>query len=298
MERPSQSVLVMMPSSSHLSLASTVDSPSAAHAGAPTPSVQSLVERVRRMALALARRLPRDVDADDLIGAGLLGLATAERRRQEIDGDAFTAFALAHARGAMLEELRRRDSITRATRARAREIRAKEDALRGALGREPTSEEVAAALGTGVESYLRLVASTSRVKLVAIDATCEGSGVVSPSRLPCDREVPADEQLDRARLGARAWSATDGLPERLARVVHLYYREGRTLADIAAVLGVTESRVCQLHGAAVRELRAALTAAPGSRARTTTARRPAGAPAKTRAAGRSHGQLAQEALVG
>jgi RNA polymerase sigma factor for flagellar operon FliA len=215
------------------------------------PRLSVILERVRRLAHGVARRVPRHVQVDDLVSAGNLGVAVAMARYPGDDSGLFEAYALAHARGAILDELRRHDHVSRRYRAKAREMQRAERRLSIRLGRRPDDAEIAEEMGIQVDDYValqRLVAPT----LTRLDD--EAGEDVAP------HEPSADEALHARRVREFLSEEVGRLPERQSAVVALSFGEEQTLATIATAFGVTEGRVCQLRKAALEKLRAACVA--------------------------------------
>lgn len=205
---------------------------------------------VRRIAIRMARRVPADVTVEDLVGYGWLGLLEAFRRADGMGDGELEAYVSYRIRGAMLDHLRSLDPMARTTRALARRIGGAVGKKTAQLGRAPTEREAAAELEMSVEEYCaaqRRVAeaTTTRADAVDIDA------LASPT-------APPDEGAQTSIRKERLAGAIRTLPERLQHVLALYYQEGCTLAEIGEILGVTEARACQLHGDAVRRLRAVM----------------------------------------
>lgn len=209
--------------------------------------IQKLCARVKGAAHRMKRRLPHHVDVDDLVAAGYLGLARALANWREGSDDAFEAYALRCATGAMLDELRAGDQLTRRQRDVAAVLRETEARLVRELGRPPEQTEIAARLGTSAEDLSSLRARTERSIRVSL-----GTDSILPVASPVPHPEAALEETQRAR---RLSSALDGLPERLQTILALCCSEDLTLKEIGERLGVTEARVCQLRKQAVARLR-------------------------------------------
>lgn len=201
----------------------------------------SLIDRAARR---VAGRTGGAVAPDDLWSAGAMGLLEAARRFDGARDVRFETFAEHRIRGAMLDELRRLDHLPRRLRAQAERIESERTRLAQHLQRDPDADELAAAVGLSVEELAAVQASTARHDTApdALAAPLAG----------------ADEQLERGELGRRVTAAVASLPERLQLVLSLHYVEGLTYREIAQVLDVSEPRVCQLHGDAMRAIRAAM----------------------------------------
>ena len=214
---------------------------------------------VRRIAYLLMARLPASVDVDDLIQNGLIGLLDALERFEEGLGAQFETYAVQRIRGAMLDGLRENDWMPRSVR---REMRRVEEAIRTLeheRGRAPSEKELADALGLSLADYQKLLLDARGHQLVYIEDITEGSGddylerhVSETSRDPLGL---LEEEGTRSALAA----AIEALPEREKLMMALYYEQDLNLREIGEVMGVTESRVCQLHSQAVARLRTVLT---------------------------------------
>jgi RNA polymerase sigma factor for flagellar operon FliA len=223
----------------------------------PAEVAARFVPVIRQAALRVARRLPAHICVDDLVSAGFMGLVDAYRRYDASRCDRFDAYAEVRIKGAILDELRSYDPLSRDLRALANRAGQATRELASRLGRVPSDVEVAAELGMDLEGYR---AAATRIALgspVSLDAAPQGDE--PPFELGDPTSTPADELLLQAQSRAALRGALERLPPRLRGVLDLYYREERTLREIGAMLGVTESRVCQLHGEAIRKLRALCT---------------------------------------
>ena len=216
-----------------------------------------MVPRVRRMARSLARRLPQEVLVEDLEGAGNLGLVVAVERCQRLgESPCFEAFATQHIRGAMLNELRRLDPLTRPQRHRARQV---EEATRRVADHEDgavDSDQVAQAAGLSRTQYWEALCTVQHSSAVSLESLPDASRVtVSPGWGEHD-ELSTELRLDWARRWSRVREATQTLPERQRRVLELSVEQDMKICDIARLLGVSESRISQIRGEAIAQLRA------------------------------------------
>jgi RNA polymerase sigma factor for flagellar operon FliA len=213
-----------------------------------------MIPTVHRIARQLARRLPRHIHIDDVIGAGCQGLVAAYTRFDPARAEGFEAFAEFRIRGAMLDELRASDPLSRDQRAHANRVAAATRALHARLGRQPAADEVAAELGVSLESYWEQQAAAA----TAVTSSLDGDDVFDAGAHVQDpRAEPADEQFCRKEAREAINRAIADLPPRLQRVLELYYAEGLTLRQIGEMMGVSESRICQLQTEAVRRIREA-----------------------------------------
>ncbi len=210
-----------------------------------------LVDRLVREAL---HRLPSHVRAEDLTSAGLLALVSAARSFEPERGVPFAGFAASRIRGAILDELRGLDWASRSVRRRARAIEAARQELTAALGRAPSTGELARRLGLPESELDAAREDSHRATVLSLDLLVEQTGHDVGT---ATGEGPEEAALHRERLGALC-GAIGRLPERLRLVIGLYYVKERPVAEIADVLGVSSSRVSQLRVAAVNRLRADL----------------------------------------
>ncbi len=208
----------------------------------------------RRVALRVARRTPAWIASEDLVSAAMVGLAEAAERYDASRGEPFIAFATKRVRGAVLDELRRGDPLSRSARRSARQLGETMRVLEQKLGRAPEDHEVAAALGVDVEEYQDDLAMLTHISTVALDVVEGGSGASQASQ---SGPSPVEE-LEKAQTLALLGRALRSLGDRDAQILSLYYNEEFTYAEIGQLIGVTESRVCQLHGRALARLRAAV----------------------------------------
>jgi RNA polymerase sigma factor for flagellar operon FliA len=219
-----------------------------------------LVERhlglVKHTASYMIGRLPRYVRPEDLYSAGALGLLDAVEHYDPDRGVPFPAYAGPRVRGAILDDLRRLDCVPRRTRRKLRDAQRTIEVLAQQLDREPTDAEVAARLGIDVAEYRRILGE--RVMLVSLDGVGADLETWSLTREElADRSTPSPlstlEEGEQQRFVGRLM---EGLPERERRVLVTYYYQDLSMQDIGEVLGVSESRVSQIHSSAVLRLRA------------------------------------------
>jgi len=210
---------------------------------------------VRRQALSLQVRLPASIELDDLIQAGTVGLLEAMGRFDASQGASFATFASQRIRGAMLDELRSRDWLPRSVRRNARAVDETVRRLEQRLGRAAEETEIATELGMELETYRQLLSDTNSGHLLPFEVLlAEG---VEPGIENAAADTPFN-QLSDAQRRQRLVEGIEALPEREKLLMALYYQEELNLKEIGVVLGVTESRVCQLHSQAVSRLRARL----------------------------------------
>lgn len=214
---------------------------------------------VRRLAHHMMAKLPANIQVDDLIQVGLIGLSEALTRYEVAQGVQFETFATQRIRGAMLDELRDNDWMSRGSRKNQKEIEQALRRLEHKLGRTPLENEIATDLGMSLSDYQALLSKVQGTQLVYIeDMTRSGDGD-DDSFL--DRHVGISEadpinMLRDQRLRQALVAAIKALPEREQFIMSMYYEKDMNLKEIAAVLDVTESRICQLHSQSIARLRA------------------------------------------
>ena len=222
----------------------------------PDALVQEYAPLVKRIANHLRGRLPEGVDQDDLIQVGLIALLDAARQYSPAKGASFETYAGIRVRGAMLDEVRNTDWTPRSVYRRQRELTAAIQAVENRTGKPADAREIAAELGVPLEEYFRMVTSAAAHRLFSLDQEGEDGDLPVHQIEDPDTEPSAELESDEFRQAlARAIKA---LPEREALVMSLYYEEELNLKEIGEVLGVTESRVCQIHGQALARVRASV----------------------------------------
>ena len=211
---------------------------------------------IEKVARRLARRLPAHVEIDDLISSGVIGLMEAAERYDPKRVDRFEAFAEFRIRGAMLDDLRARDTLSRDMRRLSNELREATRKLESQLGRTPDQQELAQTLGVGVDELYEQQQKLSGSSVVGID----DAGPDFLERTGDDTAPDPFEVTAHRESLAQLVSGIDDLPEKMQQVLSLYYCENLNLKEIGQVLGVTESRVCQIHTKSVIHLRAKIAA--------------------------------------
>lgn len=242
-----------------------MNSPARSHPAVPASATAvheaNLVEKhaplVRRIALHLAARLPASVELDDLIQAGVIGLIEAVRHYSGERGASFETYAGIRIRGAMLDELRQTDWAPRSVHRRLREATEAMRAVEQRTGRAAKDAEVAKQMGVTLSEYHEIVQDAMRCQVMSMDSAYDGDD--DRERMDCaDASAGPMELLQRDEFRKALAQAIGQLPERERLVMSLYYDDELNLKEIGAVLDVSESRVCQIHGQAMLRLRARL----------------------------------------
>ncbi|GAC1313330.1 MAG: FliA/WhiG family RNA polymerase sigma factor [Acidimicrobiales bacterium] len=214
--------------------------------------IREHLDLVRKMVAQTTARVPSHVSRDDLLSAGMAGLAMAARAFDAARGVPFDRYAATRIRGAVIDELRSFDWASRPVRTKARALAATTESLTGRLGRAPTDAELAEAAGLSIAALGRLTDDVHRAVVLNYEAILETGD--SEVLLPYADGDPEEELLTRERADCLT-KAIDALPARLRTVVRGYFFEERTVTDIAEELGVTQSRVSQLRSEAIELLR-------------------------------------------
>ncbi len=218
---------------------------------------------VKYVAGRMSTGLPAHVEEADLISYGLIGLISSIERFEPAREIRFETFAITRIKGSIIDELRSLDWVPRSVRAKAREIERANVKLEHQLRRAPTDQEMASALETTVEEFQESLVRISNTSVVALDelwtvSDSSGDQVSLLDTIEDEEGVDPARELDLSEMKDRLADAIARLPEREKLVVALYYYENLTLREIGEVLGVTESRVSQLHTKAVLRLKSRL----------------------------------------
>jgi RNA polymerase sigma factor for flagellar operon FliA len=222
---------------------------------------------VKYVAGRMASGLPSHVEEADLISYGLLGLIGAIERYEPERQIKFETFAVARIKGAIIDELRSLDWVPRSVRSKARQIEKVHSKLEHELQRSPTEEEMAKAFEIDVEELRGTLLEIANSSVLALDdlwtvADPTGGQISLLDTIRDPNAIDPQQEIDTVELRDRLAEAIESLPDRERLVIALYYYENLTLREIGEVLGVTESRVSQLHTKAVLGLRSHLQARP------------------------------------
>lgn len=207
---------------------------------------------VKRIAYHMVTRLPASIQPDDLIQAGMIGLLEASRNYNASHGASFETYAGIRIRGAMIDEIRRNDWAPRSVHRKLRNFTEATRRVEGRKGRDAKDHEVAAELGLELEEYHLILRDISGHRIVSFEDISQNSDVLAEGMMDKSNDPMHDIQLKDVQ--AQVARAIAGLPERERLVLALYYDEELNLREIGEVLGVSESRVCQIHGQALIRL--------------------------------------------
>ncbi|MBS1159907.1 MAG: polymerase, sigma 28 subunit, SigD/FliA/WhiG [Proteobacteria bacterium] len=217
--------------------------------------VQRFVPLVKRIAYHLMARLPASVQFDDLVQNGMLGLLDAMDRYEDGFGAQFETYATQRVRGAMLDGLRENDWLPRHLRRELRRIEGAVNQLEHAHGRVPSEGELAEALGMSLAEYQKTLSEARGHQLLYFEDFASDGEEGFLDRHLTDNEADPLRLLEDKKLKEMLVAAVDHLPEREKLMMALYYEQELNLREIGEVMGVTESRVCQLHSQAIIRLR-------------------------------------------
>jgi len=213
---------------------------------------------VRRLAHQMIAKLPANVELDDLIQVGMIGLNDALGRFDANQGVQFETFATQRIRGAMLDELRGGDWMSRGDRRHQRSIEAAVHKLEQKLQRAPSESEIADEMGMLLADYQELLGKVRGTQLFYLEDLSGDDGDDYLDRHVADEAANPLAMLQDQRMREALVEAIGRLPEREQHVMSMYYEHDMNLKEIAAVLGVTESRICQLHSQSIARLRSKL----------------------------------------
>lgn len=214
---------------------------------------------VKRLAHHMMGRLPPSVEEDDLVQAGMIGLLDAISRYDEAQSAQFEGYAIQRIRGSMIDELRQSDWMPRSARQSMRKIEQAINALQHKFGRQPSETEIAEYMKIPLAEYQSMLGDARGHQLLYFEdfgETDEGDSFLDKQSAGED-SMPLPQLLD-ANLRACIIAGIENLPEREQLLMSLYYEQELNLREISEVFGVSESRICQLHGQAVARLRAKL----------------------------------------
>ncbi|MCG8317538.1 MAG: RNA polymerase sigma factor FliA [Pseudomonadales bacterium] len=226
-------------------------------------SLNDLIEQhadlVKRIAHHMMGRMPASVAVDDLIQAGMIGLIDASKKFDHSKGASFETYAGIRIRGAMIDELRKGEWAPRSVHRNARAIQEAIQAVENRTGRDASDRDVADELGIDISEYHAMLQDSMATKLFSIDEMVSPDEQIEKGALDLDHENPY-EGMQKDALRQQLAHAITELPEREQLVLSLYYDEELNLKEIGEVLGVSESRVSQLHSQAAQRLRSRLKA--------------------------------------
>ncbi len=229
-----------------------------------TTYYDDMVERhaslVKRIAYHLMSRLPASIQIEDMIQAGMIGLLEASRNYDETQGASFETYAGIRIRGSMLDEIRKNDWAPRSVHRKARMVAEAVRGIEHAHGRDARDHEIAAELDISLNEYYHILQEANNHKIMSVEDI--GVGDESYLNNMSDNAPGIVDGLHREDLQRLLGAAIAGLPERERLVMALYYEEELNLREIGAVMGVSESRISQIHSQAVIRLQARLVIRP------------------------------------
>ncbi len=209
---------------------------------------------VKRIAYHLRPRLPESVQLDDLIQAGMVGLLESVRTYDATQGASFKTYAGIRIRGSMLDEVRRSDWTPRSVHKKARTVSKKIREIENRTGRDARATEVAESLGVDLEEYHQILQDSVSCRIFSIEELTQAGGDLLDECTKVER--PPIEKLTQVGFKSALADSIAGLPERERLVISLYYDEELNLREIGEVMGISESRVCQINSQAMLRLRA------------------------------------------
>lgn len=229
--------------------------------------VQRYAPLVKRIAFHLMARLPASVQVEDLVQNGMIGLLDAINRYESSHGAQFETYAAQRVRGAMLDGLRDNDWLPRGLRRDMRRIEQTITQLEQAQGRTPSERELADALGMPLADYQKMLQEARGHQLIYFEDLNDEGDESFLDRHLTDHDANPLQLLEDKSLRELLVQAIEALPERERLMMALYYEQDLNLREIGEVMGVTESRVCQLHSQAIARLRAKVMGSTGKKSK-------------------------------
>lgn len=214
------------------------------------------VDLVKRIAHHLIARMPSNIDVDDLMQSGMVGLLEAANNFDPSRGASFETYAGIRIRGSMIDDIRKHDWTPRSVHRKYRKVAEAIGALENELGRPARSQEIAERLEISVDEYHRILADSSSSRLLSFEESLDEPSLLRLA--PRSSSATPEQEMSRAQFREQLAANINRLPERERLVLSLYYEQELNLKEIGSVLDVTESRVCQIHGQAMLRLRAAI----------------------------------------
>ncbi len=213
---------------------------------------------VRKVVNSMRTKLPSYADIDELHSAGVSGLADAIKRLDPSRANTFDGYIATRIRGAIIDELRDLDYMSRSARNDAKHIEKIRNSLEQKLERAPRNDEIRNALGVSEKQYNKILRRTQPYSFISLNNTADNS---DPSRPTFEESVPDEgahspqEELETEEMSGEIHRVMSTLPDKQKRVLESYYFQNKKLNEIAKELGLTEARICQIHAQALRNLR-------------------------------------------
>lgn len=214
------------------------------------------VDLVKRIAHHLIARMPSNIDVDDLMQSGMVGLLEAANNFDSSRGASFETYAGIRIRGSMIDDIRKHDWTPRSVHHKYRKVAGAISSLENELGRPARSQEIAAKLEITVDEYHKILADSSSSRLLSLEESMDEPSLLRLS--PRSSSITPEQELSQSQFREQLAAHINRLPEREQLVLSLYYEQELNLKEIGQVLDVTESRVCQIHGQAMLRLRGAI----------------------------------------
>ena len=215
------------------------------------------IDLVKRIAYHLITRLPAHTEIDDLMQSGMMGLLEAANNYDPSRGASFGTYAGIRIRGAMLDEVRRHDWTPRSVHQKHRRVSEAIRAIEAETGRRATPKEIAARLSISLDEYHKILHDSAGCKLFSLDEAIDET--TQTKQVLNEDAITPDEAFSKDQFREELVNALHRLPARERLVLSLYYERELNLREIGEVLGVSESRVCQIHAQALARLRASIT---------------------------------------
>ena len=213
---------------------------------------------VKQVVYRIMKHLPSHMEQEDLHSVGIFGLLAAIRKYNPLHGETFEAYATLRIRGAILDELRRLDSMPRTARAKSRRLQKEVQMLEQRLGRAPADEEIRKSMDLTPREFSRMMKQVRPVSFVSLDNGFSSDNSTRPDlheAIADDSQVPSYESIQKRELYDLVYKKIKQLPDRQKKILAMYYFEGLRLTEIAEVFSVSEARICQIHVQTLKKLR-------------------------------------------
>jgi len=221
-------------------------------------NIEDYLHLVNRIAHHIMARMPANVQVDDLLQAGMVGLLEASQKYDNTKGASFETYAGIRIRGAIVDEMRRGDWAPRSVHRNARKVSEAIASIEARYGRDAKDSEIAAELDMSMDEYHNILRDSTSTRLFSLEETFDEDEARLSSRVLSEPLITPSESVQRKALQAALTKAIEGLPEREQLVLSLYYDKELNLKEIGLILGVSESRVSQIHSQAALRLRSRL----------------------------------------
>lgn len=221
----------------------------------------SYLPLVQKIARKISRKLPDYVDTDDLYSVGVVGMMTAIDKYDSSREQCFDAYVAMRVKGSIMDELRRRDTLSRSSRSKASLLKETTERVEQQLGRKPNDGEIRDAMSLSQQQLDKLRMQTQNVTILSLERSVtsdEGEDSGLHERIADENQVNCPDVMEAEDVKTAILQSLDCLPDRQRKILAMYYYEGLRFYEIAEIFGVSEARICQIHSQALSKLRQTL----------------------------------------